>query len=35
MAETAEKAVVRKSIRVQLPPERAFAVFVEKLVRIE
>ena len=31
MAETAEKAVVRKSIRVQIPPERAFAVFVENM----
>jgi hypothetical protein len=31
MAETAEKAVVRKSIRVQIPPERAFAIFVENM----
>jgi hypothetical protein len=31
MAEAAEKAVVRKSIRVQIPPERAFAVFVENM----
>ncbi len=31
MAEAAEKAVVRKSIRVQIPPERAFSVFVENM----
>lgn len=31
MAEAAEKAAVRKNIRVQIPPERAFSVFVENM----
>ena len=31
MAKTVEEAVVRKSIRVQVPIERAFSVFVEQM----
>ena len=31
MTKTAEEAVVRKSIRVHVPIERAFSVFVEQM----
>ena len=31
MAKTVEETVVRKSIRVQVPIERAFSVFVEQM----
>ena len=31
MANTTEEAVVRKNVRVQVPIERAFSVFVEQM----